>query len=207
MISAKEILNYGPVSISKWIFYDCPPDCANSGKDCVMYEVWNEDTEELIDAFPTYRRAKKFVRHWMHRQHLLKKALAAAAILSKSKVVKIIVPNCDEPICADADFDEATKVCCWYDDSISVQEDFPVEKDIPDGLPQDYVSNFLKEDFVIFTGDHSLSYCINGITDIRAIAENMIAVESKDGHTYFIEGLDEKAAQKVLDEFEAQYCR
>lgn len=64
MIVAKEIRNYGAVSISKWTYYDVPPDCANSGKNRICYEVY-DNAGNLLDAFTTYKAAKKFAQRYI----------------------------------------------------------------------------------------------------------------------------------------------
>lgn len=57
MISAETVLDYGSNRIDKYIYYDVPPDCANSGKDRISYEVIDNSVNDLIEAFETLDEA------------------------------------------------------------------------------------------------------------------------------------------------------
>ena len=57
MISAETVLDYGSHRIDKYTYYDCPLDCANSGKDCISYEVYDNSVNDLIEAFYTLDEA------------------------------------------------------------------------------------------------------------------------------------------------------
>ena len=57
MISAETVLDYGSHRIDKYTYYDCPLDCANSGKDRISYEVYDNSVNDLIEAFDTLDEA------------------------------------------------------------------------------------------------------------------------------------------------------
>ena len=57
MISAETVLDYGSHRIDKYTYYDCPLDCANSGKDRISYEVYDNSVNNLIEAFDTLDEA------------------------------------------------------------------------------------------------------------------------------------------------------
>ena len=198
MIKSEEIRNYGNASITKWVYYDCPPDCANRGNNRISFEVMTANGDPL-DAFGSFKAAKKFAQRWMLNQHIFKKAQEAAEILNHYDTIEVIAPNCEESICIDADFNEKMKMCSWCEDCVIVENNFPVQTENGIDLPLDIQHKMIKKRIVMFTGDHALAYGIVGVTDVWTIAPNVFVVEAEDGRTYFICGINAEKSCKALN--------
>lgn len=70
MITAETVLDYGNRRIDKYAYFNCPPDCANSGKDRITYEVYDNSVGDLIEAFDTLDEAIEYTEneiiwHWL----------------------------------------------------------------------------------------------------------------------------------------------
>lgn len=50
-------------------------------------------------------------------------------------------------------------------------------------------------DFAIFAGQAGDRYCIDNITDIWPIDRKTFVIESTDGHTYAVQGLEDDEAR------------
>lgn len=205
MIVEKEFYEYGPVCISQKAYYTPLPGDSyhskNQRKELSMYEIFTKDGEDLA-SFPSRKSAMKFARYYRCRQHLYQKALAMAAILSKYKMAIYVANNCEEALVWPECYLANDKASFWYDEPPEAAREYFSDKEIDEDLPLDlqhqiWANNENKRqyDFAIFTGQDGDRYCIDNITDIWPIDEKTFVIESTDGHTYAVQGLEDDEAR------------
>ena len=205
MIIEKNFYEYGHVCISQKAWYT-PLEgesyhSKNQRKELSAFEVFTKEGEDLA-SFPNRKSAMKFARYYLHRQHLYKKALAVAAILSKFKMALYVATNCAEPLVWNDCFLSDDRASFWFDEPPEVAKGYFGDQDIDESLPLDlkrliWANNEAKRqyDFAVFSGQAGDCYCMEKITDIWPIDEKTFVFESADGHTYAVQGLDDDEAK------------
>ena len=207
MITEKNFYEYGPVCISQKAYYTPLPGesyySKNQRKELSMYEIFTKDGEDLA-AFPNRKAAMKFARYYRCRQYLYQKALAMTAILSKYKIAIYVANNCEEPLVWPDCHLANDKVSFWYDEPPEAARGYFNDKEIDEDLPLDlqhqiWANNESKRqyDFAVFAGQDGDRYCINSITDIWPIDEKTFVIESTDGHTSAVQGLEDDEARQA----------
>lgn len=153
-------------------------------------------------AFHSRKTAMKFARYYLYRQHLYQKALTMASLLSQYKLALYFATNCDEPL-LDSNYLPQDRACFWFDEPPEVMRGCftdEVDANLPLHLQETiYFNNAEKRqyDFAVFTGQGGICYCIDAITDIWPIDKNTFCIESKDGHTYGVQGLEDDEARRA----------
>lgn len=176
MIKAKEIRSYGLCSIQMFVY---PADTSATGKRMIMFEIIDEDTYDLIAAFPTRQRAKKFAHRYtadpdgtMQRQRML-----SGDRLTHVRTLWVL-----------------SSLSTWIDYELVITDKHNSKAELERYKASEiYLTRAENEIMVRYYLNDEIEarfMYISGIKTVRAIAENTFAFETYTGKVYTISGKD-----------------